>query len=915
MLCSTYSLIFAKNLHRNLESPLLVLHTTILCIPKNISIAMTTNTDTTSPEKNMPPLLAKLPPAGTTDSDVILEAFLDAVADKNLSLYPAQEEALLEIVAGKHVVLATPTGSGKSLVALGMHFKAMSEGKTSYYTAPIKALVSEKFFSLCEEFGAPYVGMMTGDASINRSAPIICCTAEILANLALREGAQAKVDYAIMDEFHYYGDKERGMAWQLPLLTMPNTTFLLMSATLGEMGKITKGLEEYSQRPVAQIYSAQRPVPLSYEYRETPIHETIEELVASNRAPVYVVNFTQRACAEQAQNLMSANFSTKEQKAKIAAALQDFRFDTPYGKEIQRFIRHGLGVHHAGLLPKYRLLVEQLAQQGLLKVISGTDTLGVGVNIPIRTVLFTALSKYDGNGTNILRARDFHQIAGRAGRKGFDDQGTVVCQAPEHVIENKRLEMRAAGDLKKNKKIVKRAPEPGFVGWDQNTFEKLIQRQPEELQSRMQINHGMLLNLLQGSSMAGSENVGGGIEGYRRLVDIIMRSHETDINKTKLLVNAKLLFKSLREAGIIHVVKNHGSRHEIRVSEVLQSDFSMHQTLSLYLLDAIFALDPVSETYALDLLTIVESILENPQMVLQKQLDKVKREALAEMKAQGIEYEERMNRLDSLDYPKPNADFIYQTFNAFAVKHPWVKQQGENIRPKSVGRDMVERYASFHDYIREYGLERSEGVLLRYVSDVYKAVAQSVPADKKDEKFLDIEAFFRTMLARVDSSLIEEWESMLHPTSAPTPANPTAATKLAPQGPKAWDKRTAVSRIKAAMHRFIKSLGDRDVEEAAVLLVKYANPLNRHGVENWDMKKIDELMQPYWSSYKSLDTTPKSRSNEYITVETTGLYTYHVRQVLLDPEENHDWYVEAVVDLAEISSADDPLLQLIYLGD
>src|SRR6185437_351819 len=176
-------------------------------------------------------VLAKLPPAGTFDSDVILNAFLECVSEKGLSLYPAQEEALRELLSGKHVILSTPTGSGKSLVALGLHFKAMSEGKTSVYTAPIKALVSEKFFALCEDFGAAYVGMMTGDATINRDAPILCCTAEILAKLALEDGA-LRVSAVVMDEFHYYGDKDRGMAWQVPLLTMPHAQFLLMSATL-----------------------------------------------------------------------------------------------------------------------------------------------------------------------------------------------------------------------------------------------------------------------------------------------------------------------------------------------------------------------------------------------------------------------------------------------------------------------------------------------------------------------------------------------------------------------------------------------------------------------------------------------------------------------------------------------------------
>src|SRR5204863_7041482 len=195
---------------------------------------------------------------------------------------------------------------------------------------------------------------------------------------------------------------------------------------------------------------------------------------------------TPRSAAEQAQNLMSANFSTKEEKEAIQRALEGFKFDTPFGKELQRYLRHGIGLHHAGLLPKYRLLVEKLAQQGLLKVVSGTDTLGMGINIPIRTVLFTQLCKYDGEKSAILSVRDFHQIAGRAGRKGFDDRGTVVAQAPEHMIDNLKLAEKASKDGRKP--VKRKPPEKNFVNWDKQTFLRLIHAPPERLVSRFQVS-------------------------------------------------------------------------------------------------------------------------------------------------------------------------------------------------------------------------------------------------------------------------------------------------------------------------------------------------------------------------------------------------------------------------------------------
>ena len=281
---------------------------------------------------------------------------------------------------------------------------ALSQGVRTYYTAPIKALVSEKFFNLCDALGADQVGMLTGDAAVNPDAPVICCTAEVLANQALREGAGADIGQVVMDEFHFYGEPDRGWAWQVPLLELPHVQFLLMSATLGDTAALREDLTRRTGRATALVENAERPVPLHFYYATTPVHETIAELLDTKQAPVYVVHFTQAAALERAQALMSVNVSSREDKDAIAAAIGDFRFTTGFGKTLSRLVRHGIGVHHAGMLPRYRRLVEQLAQAGLLKVICGTDTLGVGINVPIRTVMITALSKYDGIRQRHLRA-------------------------------------------------------------------------------------------------------------------------------------------------------------------------------------------------------------------------------------------------------------------------------------------------------------------------------------------------------------------------------------------------------------------------------------------------------------------------------------------------------------------------------
>lgn len=846
-------------------------------------------------------LEARLPAPDEATADLIFERFVNYVEDKGLTLYPAQEEALLELMAGKNVILNTPTGSGKSLVATALHFKAMAEGRRSFYTCPIKALVSEKFFALCDEFGAESVGMMTGDASINRDAPIVCCTAEILANIALREGERAEVDYVIMDEFHYYSDRERGVAWQVPLLTLRQATFLLMSATLGDTRFFETELTSLTGRPTAVVKSTQRPVPLSYEYRETPLHETVEDLIAKERYPIYLVNFTQRSCAEEAQNLMSTNFSSKEEKQRIAEALRDFRFDSPYGKEVQKFIRHGIGLHHAGLLPKYRLLVEKLSQQGLLKIICGTDTLGVGVNIPIRTVLFTKLCKYDGEKTAILSVRDFKQISGRAGRKGFDDEGFVVVQAPEHVIENLRAEARAAGDPAKLKKIVrKKPPEKGYVHWDRGTFERLVKGSPEQLKSRFEVSHGMLLNLLQ--SDAALKRRG----GYGALIGLVNASHGDDHTKRRQRRTARLLFRSLLDAGIVELVpRPSGVGKVVRLSSELQSDFSLNQTLSLYLLETLDRLDPASDSYALDVVTLVESILEDPEQILAKQLDTLKTRKLEELKAQGVEYEERIAELEKLEYPKPLREFVYATFNEFAARHPWIGQ--ENIRPKSVVREMFELYASFDDYVREYDLHRSEGLLLRYLSDVYKTLVQTVPEPYKTDEVLEIIAFLRGILRRVDSSLVDEWESLL----AGDAGKGEQASEAAPQGVGARDvfrdPRAVVARVRSEVFRLLKALALKNYEEAAKLVRDDVDDL-------WTPERFEEVLEPYFEEYGSIRLDREARGANQLLLEWKGPRDLEFRQSILDPQGDNLWVIEGAVRLNEPRPPESPLIEVHRIG-
>jgi superfamily II RNA helicase len=838
------------------------------------------------------PLLRRLPAAPDCSNDELLDRFLDYAAEKKLELYPAQEEAILALYEEKNVILNTPTGSGKSLVATALHFRSLAMRRRSVYTCPIKALVNEKFLALCRDFGPDNVGMATGDATVNRSAPILCCTAEILANSALSEGPAAPFREVIMDEFHYYSDRERGVAWQVPLLTMSASRFLLMSATMGSPEFFQGELQRLTKTETAVVASSDRPVPLDFSYAQTGIDVTLQELVGQCRAPVYLVHFTQNDAAEAAQDLMSLNFCSPAEKVSLKEALAGVKFTSPYGKDVRKYLSHGIGIHHAGLLPKYRVLVEQLAQKGLLKIICGTDTLGVGVNVPIRTVVLTRLSKYGGQKVSTLSARDFHQITGRAGRKGFDDIGYVVAQAPEHVIENAKMESKAGGDAKKLRKMVKKKPPEGFVGWSEDTFKKLQTAAPEPLVSRFEVSHGMILQVLSRHG-----------DGCRAMRQLIADSHETPAAKKQHRSRAWQLFRALVDRKIIEILPKAEQRDgiKLRLNVELQDDFSLNYTLSLYLIDALPLLDPAGLTYAADVMTLCESIVENPEIILRRQLDKVKTEAMNAMKAEGIAFEDRLAKLEELEYPKPCRDFIYNTFNDFSAAHPWVGQ--ENIRPKSIAREMFENFRSFADYINDYDLHRAEGVLLRHLSTVHKVLAQTVPERFKTEPVREMEDWLAGILRGTDSSLLDQWERLRDPNWKPS--EDEDKKEEAPDITR--NKREFTALIRTEIFKFLRPLASQSHGAAMASLPP--------GSSTWSPETLEEAMRPYYETHERIlmDNEARNGRHTYVEPSEDGL-TWRVCQVLVDAESLNDWQAEFSIDLAKAREEGKPVLAFVGVG-
>src|SRR5437763_3706187 len=828
--------------------------------------------------------LADLLPADT-GPDSVFDAFAGWATKQGLVLYAHQEEALIEVVSGANVILSTPTGSGKSLVAAGAHFTALAHGRRSFYTAPIKALVSEKFFALCDMFGAANVGMMTGDASVNADADIICCTAEVLANLALRDGAAAEVGQVVMDEFHFYADPERGWAWQVPLIELPRSQFVLMSATLGAVSRFGADLTRRSGRPTAVVSNAERPVPLLYSYVTTPLHETLQELLGTRQAPVYVVHFTQAAALEQAQALMSVNVCTRAEKDAIAETIGNFRFTAGFGRTLSRLVRHGIGVHHAGMLPRYRRLVETLAQRGLLKVICGTDTLGVGINVPIRTVLFTALYKYDGTKTRLLQAREFHQIAGRAGRAGYDPVGRVVVQAPEHVVENEKALAKAGDDPRKRRKVVRRKPPEGAIGYGRPTFDRLIAAEPEPLASSFAVSHAMLLNV-----------IGRPGDAFSAARQLLTDNHEDRPAQRRHIRRAIAIYRALLAAGVVErLAEPDGSGRSVRLTVDLQFDFALNQPLSPFALAAIELLDRATPTYPLDVLSVIESTLDDPRQVLSAQQFKARGEAVAQMKADGIEYEARLDLLESVTYPKPLAELLDAAYEIYRQGHPWVADY--HLAPKSVVRDMYERAMTFVEYVGYFGLSRSEGLVLRYLADAYKALRQTVPDDAKTEELIDLTEWLGELVRQVDSSLIDEWERLRNPTeAADTPID-------VPPPPVTGNVRAFRVLVRNALFRRVELAALRRYDELGAL----------DGDSGWDADAWATAIEPYFAEHDQMGTEPAAAAPALLVIDVQR-DRWCVRQIFDDPTGDHDWGIVAEVDLPASDEAGTVVLRVRQAG-
>lgn len=849
------------------------------------------------------------------DPEDALMRYSSWVQSQGITLWPHQEEALLDLASNEHVILGTPTGSGKSLVAVGMCYFACTQNKTIYYTAPIKALVSEKFFYLVKLFGKDLVGMITGDCVINSEAPIICCTAEILAQDALRWETDSDIKLVCMDEFHYFGDKDRGWAWQVPLLVLKDTQFLLMSATLGDTTALAQKLKSLTQRDVSTITNAPRPVPLSYSYSTLSLEASVELIMQQRGVPVYIVCFAQSEAQKSAAALASFGISNKEEREEIKKELAGFNFSTAYGKELKRLLLCGVGVHHAGMLPRYRLLVERLAQKGLLPVICGTDTLGVGINVPIHTVVLRALAKYDGRRMRILNSREFHQITGRAGRSGFDTEGVVVSLATPYEIERLRARAKAANDPKKLKRIKVPKPPEGYVGWSEHTFQKLIESEPEALTPRLKITHAMVL----------AEVMHGGA-AYARLHALIKNSFQTAEEQEKLIHACQEIFATLMDAGVIvreeatgaavqpgddtagdqpaagttsdtaattagdtnaTVAADTWENASYALAKDIPSDFALDQMLAPFVIAACELIDRESPNYALDIVSLVEASLENPPQIMKALVKEAKNKALAEMKMEGIDYEERMERLENVSYEKPLKELIDVAYMRYCAEVPWAKDF--QLYPKSIVRAMLESANDFKGYVQKISISRSEGTLLRYLSDAWRVLAKTIPQEFINDDLERIISWLHMLIRTTDSSLLDEWEMDSLTAKAPqTPRVGPAQIVEDPHGLEIMIHNALFKRVLLASKNDSAALGKLD------------EPFGFYE------RKWRSVLDEFFEAHEALYINQDARSKRYFSVDTREEKTQHLWHAhisFLDAEGDIDFGISADVDLDATKTA------------
>jgi hypothetical protein len=439
-------------------------------------------------------------------ADIELAFYERFLIARGIEPYPVQEQAFSRIFAGESVLVTVPTGTGKTLMAKAALYAALERGQTAVYTTPLRALTEEKYRELVDDFGADKVGFATGDYKVNRDAPIQVVVAEILWNRIFGERATRPADVVVMDEGHYFNEPERGYVWEQSVIGLdPRTQLVVLSATIGNPEEFCQWVYLTRRIPMALVRSDERKVPLYHEYRESYLIDLVRELHEAGDTPAIVFVFGREQCFERARILKSCRrFTSDEERERVAAACEGVLLDRGAAGELRPLLLHGIGVHHAGVLPRYKQLVERLALERLVKFVVSTETISAGINLPAKRVIFPELRKVIRRQPRLLLPAEYHQMSGRAGRPQFDREGIALALAPEEVVQEIRKETKEAEksgrrpDAERIRKTAyaharAQAQQKGDLIWDAEAHAKLVAGKPAPLQSRTRITAEQIL--------------------------------------------------------------------------------------------------------------------------------------------------------------------------------------------------------------------------------------------------------------------------------------------------------------------------------------------------------------------------------------------------------------------------------------
>ncbi len=703
-----------------------------------------------------------------SDGDLELAFYDQFLWSKNLTPYPVQEQAISAIFAGKSVLVTVPTGTGKTLMAKAALYRAFHRNERAVYTTPLRALTEEKYRELCDDFGEGNVGFATGDYKVNREAPIQVEVAEILWNRIVADKAVAPAELVVMDEGHYFNDPERGYVWEQSIIGLdPRVQLVVLSATVGHPEKFCQWAEVTRRVPLALVESRERKVPLVHEFREEMLIDTVKELAHAGDVPAIVFVFGREQCFEVARLMKSCRrFTTDEEKAKIEKLCDEALLPAGAARELRPLLGHGIGIHHAGILARYKQLVEQLALERLIKFVVSTETISAGINLPARTVVFPSLRKFIKHEARLLTSAEYHQMAGRAGRPQFDDKGLAITLAPEQITSDLKKELkdaakRPAYDEQKVKRSVygrarMDAQKKGDLIWSPELHGELVRGEPAELRSKTKITAEQVLAIgLPDLSSTAVTELDARIAAAEASLPPSMRLDIVTLIDNLLLGDRdrkelqKILAQLVANMRAIGVLDEHGKQVAGQMIRELQG---MDGLLIYYVLFN-------HQLEYVELRELVEYLIDNDivQRVLDRKGEDEKREwmrtKLRELRMENphVTWDDVETQWEK-EHPRvlTKIELLHQELSS-KIPHP---ELHGGKKPKSVWAQLEDSGASFLEFVEKHNLEHEEGNVFSYLVRVMSFARKLYEASQLPELEAMAERV-RTLLARVDLRFIE----------------------------------------------------------------------------------------------------------------------------------------------------------------